>query len=156
MKQFKGIFVAKVSRGDVYYRHEEDYHKYLEQHDGVDMQVSFTPFSKSSEKERMYAYYHKVIIGCTIMALTNDGWAGIDEVAADLYLKMNVAKKVFYNAKNKKVMESYESKSEDMSKERLHKFISDCIMLLWDRHQMTCPDSEEYKTGFTSSKKQKP
>ena len=163
MKHFTGVFKATIanvekmmlpsmsSGSKIEFDSPEGLNNYLWQHANTEVTVTIKPVTKSSLKEHMYAYYHKAVLGCCIMALTNEGWDGIDDVAADEFLKQQVAQKLAYNKKGDVVLKYSEDKRA-MGKERLHKYISDCIMFLENTFNMQVPDSEEYKHGFTKTK----
>lgn len=153
MKEFEGVFKVKVvdegkyNGGGFDCGDQEGLKKFIAMNHGKEMILTLKNFSKSSEKQLMYSYYQKAVIGCTIIALTNDGWESVDDIIADSFLKQQVAQKLGYNKKGDVVIK-YEEDKRSMSKERLHKYISDCIMFLENTFSIQVPDSQEYKTGF--------
>lgn len=80
------------------------------------------------EKERMYAYYHTVIIEVARLFLRDSGEQA-DEYDADIFLKSMFAKKHVINPHTKEEYIVLIDK-KDMSRKRLHEFISDCIFYL--------------------------
>lgn len=154
MKGLSSAFLAEIvesglgKRGaTLYYRNPEDVVKYLNCNLGKIVLVEIKPKSRSTEKALMYAYYQKAVIPATILALVNDGFTGVDEVVADAYLKQSIAQLISINPKTGKTI-PYSEDKHSMTKERLHKYISDCIFLLEERHGMQVVDSQEYKDGF--------
>lgn len=146
---FRGRITEK---GIISFRNEQDYKDYCSQYPGRDVLVYIKPMVKNHEKINLYAYYQAVIIKYTIKALTDDGWDGIDEDAADTYLKNACAKGIVYNAKTGGKMTFLKEKKR-MTKDELIKFVTDCIYLLKERHRVDIPDSSSYlenkKTNFT-------
>jgi len=118
--------------------------KVLGELQGQEVDVKITPAVKSSEKQRMYAYYQAVVLPLTIRALTKDGYELVDEYAADHYLKATCAKAILYNTHDDAEM-AYVLEKRAMNKERLVKFIGDCVWLLEERHEIVCPDGGVYK-----------
>lgn len=128
---------------------DSDFLRYLQEMSETQLTMEIKPTSKRSEKELMYAYYHKVVLGAAMEAFSNDGWESMDKVKADYMLKAELAKDVMYNAKEDKEEYFLEDKSK-MSKKRLGKFINDCILFLEIEKGVNVPESDEYK-HFNSS-----
>lgn len=154
MKGLPSAFLADIEESGLggrppkmMFRSQEDIDKYLSCNIGKTVLIEIKPKSKSTEKALMYAYYQKAIIPATILALSNDGFTGVDEVVADAYLKQSIAQLISINPKTGKTI-PYSEDKHTMTKERLHKYISDCIFLLEERHGMQVVDSQEYKDGF--------
>lgn len=158
MKGIGGIFIADIKESgigrnwvDLLFRDAEGFRKYCKVNVDKTVVVEIKPKSKTTEKILMYSYYQKAIIPATILALTDDGFTGVDEVVADAYLKQSVAQLISINHTTGKTIPYAEDK-HNMTKERLHKYLSDCIYLLEERHGRQVIDSQEYKTGFKNTK----
>ena len=99
----------------------------------------------------MYAYYHKVILPVAMEVYSNDGWESVDKIKADYLLKAECAKEPLYNPKTDE--ESiYMLDKSSMNKDRLRKYIIDCVTFLEQEKGMRVPDSESYlfelSTGY--------
>jgi hypothetical protein len=131
------------------------FQKYLEMHEGQKLILTLSPAVKTAEKERMYAFYHKVVLGSAIQAFTEAGWEAVDKVKADWMLKAECARGIMYN----RITGGEEVYLEDkaaMTKERLHKYISDCIHVLESEFGVTVPGSDDIlgeQPGFKSVRK---
>jgi hypothetical protein len=160
----KGIFKFTPKEGynlrDILFDliHNQDFIRYLKANVGNPLIAMFSPAKNQSEKEQMYAYYHKVVLGVAMQAFTDDGWEGVDKVKADHLLKSMFAKDIMYNHKTGKEEVYLEDKSA-MNKGRLIKFITDCIIWLEIERGVAVPDADEYKaykqtgiSGFKSIK----
>jgi len=132
----------------------EDFCRYLQHSQGKELSVHFSPAVKQSEKEQLYAYYHKVVLSVAVQVLTEDGWI-VDKVKADYMLKAECAKSELYNPKTGELIVYLEDKRE-MSKDRLYKYVTDCINWLETERGVSVPDSTSFKnrnkTGFKSVK----
>lgn len=126
--------------GDLVYN--QDFIDYLSQQKNVELYVEIKPKAKLSEKQMMYNYYHKVVLGTAISALTDLGWENMDKVKADHVLKAQCASGTM--VENGKEHIYLEDKSR-MTKARLHKFITDCIHFLEVDLGYRVPESEPYK-----------
>lgn len=139
---------------------DTDFPKYLTQMRGVPLSITLEPTAVKSEKLRMYAYYEKVVLGIAILMFTDLGWEMMDKNKADEFLKEQCATIPVYNSKTDEKTLVKELKSR-MPKERLSKFITDCILFL-EENGYRVPESEEYKAylktgerGFSSVKHKK-
>ena len=144
------ILKAKAVKNNIVYRSLLDFNKVMEEVEGREIDVKITAAVKDSEKAAMYAYYQVVLIPLGIRALTKDGWAQVDEYAVDHYYKSNCAKAVLYNKDDDTEM-PYTLEKRAMNKERLNKFLNDCVWLLEERHEIVAPDSKEYKMKRTTN-----
>ncbi len=137
----------------------EDFSKYLKENEDVTLVMQLQPKVKQSEKERMYAYYHGPLLGVAVLAFTDAGYEMMDKVKADYLLKLECAKATM--VKNGEEEIYLEDKSK-MTKDRLYRFISDCIFFLEDELNIQgVPDAESYRNreatghGFKSVKHMK-
>jgi hypothetical protein len=137
---------------------QEDVYDFLYENQEKVLKVEFSAKVSKSDKQEMYDYYHKVVLAVAIQVYTNEGWESMDKVKADHFLKMECAKGLVYNYKLDRTELFIEEKSK-MNKERLHKFISDCITFLEVEKNAKVPDAESYKidketglSGFTKVK----
>ena len=155
----EAIFNFKVEEG-IYPAHmmsslmsKSDFRSYLLDHRGQDMIMTLSPAAKTPEKERMYAFYHKVVLGAAIQAFTDAGWEAVDKVKADYMLKAECARGIMYNKLTGEEDVFLEDKSA-MTKDRLHKYISDCIYLLETELMTKVPDGDGFRRedseGFVS------
>lgn len=131
---------------------QDDFQRFMRMNDGVELRVTIAPSVITAEKERMYAYYHRVILNVAIQVFTNDGWEAVDKVKADYLLKAECAKEPMYN-KNTGEEEIYLLDKAAMNKDRLKKFITDCITFLEVEKGARVPDSASYlmeiRTGIS-------
>jgi hypothetical protein len=124
--------------------HQEDVYDFLYENQEKILKVEFSAKISKSDKQEMYDYYHKVVLSVAIQVYTNEGWENMDKVKADHFLKMECAKGLVYNYKMDRTELFIEEKSK-MNKERLHKFISDCVTFLEIEKNARVPDAESYK-----------
>jgi hypothetical protein len=150
MRSFTGIFNAKIDRGEIYFDSPNDHDAYLNHHDGQDITVTYEITSRSSVKKKLYNYYHGHVLDMYVKKFTEDGFAGIDKVAADEFIKSRIARFKVYNEKTGETIEYHEDK-RGMNKERLTKFVSDAIYL-GEEMGIQFVDAEEYKTGWKKAK----
>lgn len=144
MRSFTGIFNGKFERGSFYPNNPADHDKYIAHHDGIEMTVEYSPTAKSSRKERMYRFYHKIVLNVAIEALEETGIVGADKIVADEYLKQSVSQELVYNKRGDVVLK-YSMDKKAMSEDRLWKHIQDSVFLLFERHGLEVPDSNEFK-----------
>lgn len=137
---------------------QKDFLDYLEEMGDQEVVMDLKPSVRSSDKLRMYDYYHKVVLGSAMRAYEDEGWESMDKVKADYMLKAECAKDVMYNPKSD-TESIYLIDKAAMNKERLRKYITDCIYYLEIEKGVRVPDSAEYKAfqqtgikGFKSIK----
>lgn len=138
------ILKAISLNGSLVFNNPDDYAKSVIATEGKELTVTLKETVKHSPKQLLYNYYMGVLIPLTVRALTVDGFEMVDEFAADHYLKSVCAKAVLYNPTEKTEM-VYLLEKKAMTKERLRKFVSDCVWLLEERHGVIAPDAQEYK-----------
>ena len=128
---------------------------------GKELTVEMKLSTKIPEKARMYNFYHRVILGIAMQCFSNDGWEAVDKVKADYILKAECGKGIMYNHKTGEE-DIYLLDKAKMNKDRLHKYITDCITFLEVEKGYIVPDSAsfiaEIQTGMkgfksTNSKK---
>ena len=133
---------------------DTDFLKYLMQMEGKILSLSLEPKSVKSEKQRMYAYYQKVVLGIAVIFFTDMGWEAMDKNKADEMLKDQCACIPIYNSKTDQKKIVREEKSR-MPKDRLRKYIVDCIFFL-EENGYKVPESGEYinkqRTGMDGFK----
>tara|TARA_R110000803_G_scaffold85381_2_gene151742 strand:+ start:403 stop:900 length:498 start_codon:yes stop_codon:yes gene_type:complete len=105
--------------------------------------------NRRNEKQMMYAYYHKVILSSAIRGFSDLGYEAMDKVKADYLLKAECAKDVMYNSKTDSEVIFLEDKAA-MNKDRLLKFITDCIHFIEIELGVRVPDADEYKNMMTT------
>jgi len=134
---------------------QKDFNTFLRGNIGKSITVELKLTEKLSEKERMYGFYHRVILGVAMQVFTNEGWDGMDKVKADYFMKAECGKGIMYNPITE-AEEVYLLDKARMNKDRLRKFIMDCITFLEIEKGAKVPDSSEYmmelRTGFSGFK----
>lgn len=128
---------------------QEDFQRFLRFNTGKSVTGTFCLTEKLSEKERLYAYYHKVILNIAIELFSGDGWEAVDKVKADYLLKAECAKSIMYNRKTD-TEEIYLIDKASMNKDRLRKYIIDCITYLEVERGCIVPDSSSYMMELKS------
>lgn len=136
------IFEACGVDGDLVFSNPKDLQSFLLEHPEEVLLVHIEIAAQVSQKMKMFAYYHRVILQCAVIGYTAAGYEGVDNVVADYMLRAEFAK-------------DYIKKGEDwipivmdkrkMTKVRLHKFLSDCIFFIETQLQQRVPDSQEYR-----------
>lgn len=102
------------------------------------------PDDKLSAKQRMYDFYHKAILDAAMLAFTAMGWESMDKYKADILLKDECAKDVMVNESTGEEIIFTVDKST-MTKERLHKFLVDCIFFLESQHGIVVLSADEWR-----------
>jgi hypothetical protein len=128
-----------------------DLEKYIIEHAGEKLFVHIEPMAQVSEKIKMFAYYHRVILHCAVIGYTAAGWEGIDSVKADFLLRAELAKDHAKDPKGEWIPTILDKRS--MTKARLHKFLEDCIFFIENTLQQNIPNSEDYKLFKETGKK---
>ena len=130
--------------GKIVWEHDDQVHTYLDKYIGRRLVFDISPADSKSKKKRMYDYYHKAILDAAMLAFTAMGWQSMDKYKADILLKNECAKDVFINEDTgEEVVFTLDKKT--MSKERLHKFLSDCIIFLEIECGIIVISGEEWK-----------
>jgi len=134
---------------------QKDVQIYMQGNIGNEITVEMKVSSRIPEKVRMYNFYHRVILGVAMKCFTNDGWESVDKVKADYLLKAECGKGIMYNHKTNEE-EIYLLDKSRMNKDRLHKYITDCITFLEVEKKYKVPDSSsflaEIRTGMKGFK----
>ena len=149
----KEAFNSKIMAEDL--TDQVDFQKFLKMNVNKLITVSMVPTELLSEKQQLYDFYHKVVLGVAMECFTNDGWEAVDKVFADYLLKAQCGKGIKYNSKTQE-QEVYILDKSRMNKEQLRKFVFDCITFLEVEKGYIVPDSAEYKfemaTGMSGFK----
>lgn len=143
-KTAEAIFQAFCHSRKIVFSNIDDVEKFCLENPNERLTVHIKPIIRQSDKERLYAYYHHVVLKYTVQALTHEGWELVDDVVADYYLKSECAREIIFNPKTNEERTYLVDKSR-MTKDRLRKFVNDCILLLEFRHSQLVPDSSEWK-----------
>lgn len=136
------IFQACGVDGELVFSNPQDLTGFLMEHPEEVLLVHIELEAQTSAKMRMYAYYYRVILPCAVIGYTTAGYEGIDNVHADYLLRAEFAKD--YIKKGNDYVPIVLDK-RNMTKPRLHKYMSDCIFFIENQLQQRVPDSEEYK-----------
>jgi len=130
----------------------EDFFKYLSHMVDKEVVMELKPAVKKGTKQALYDYYHGPFMAIAIQAYTQAGYEGMDEVKCDYLLKAEVAKGAMTTPEGEQVYLLDKSK---MTKERLIKFVNDCIdhlVINLDVPQENIPDSEMYKNMMNTGR----
>ncbi len=122
--------------------HNQDFKDYLTEMADIELYIEIRPKAKLTEKQMMYNYYHKVILGVAIEAFTDLGWEDMDKMKADHILKAQCACGTMVKEGEEHIF--LEDKSR-MTKARLRKFLTDCILFLDKDLGYRVPESEPWK-----------
>lgn len=137
----KEAYSSKIMAEDL--TDNKDFKTFIKNNVGKYITASFKLSQRIPEKERMYSYYHRVVLSVAMRAFTDDGWESVDKVKADYLLKAECGKEIMYNAKTQQE-EIYLLDKSRMNKDRLRKFITDCIIFLEVEKGCSVPDSSSY------------
>ena len=108
------------------------------------LHMELKPAAVMTEKMKLYAFYQGPLLDCAVMAYEEAGWEQMDKVKADYMLKKECAKDIMFNKDGQQ--EYFLIDKSNMNKERLRKFVSDCLYHLeFDLDFSNVPDSEQYK-----------
>lgn len=122
-----------------------DLEKYCSMHEGEDLIISIKPFAKTGAKMRMYAFYHGPLLDCAVIGFSRQGYEGVDKVKADYLLRAEFAKDFLLKPNGEAIPIMLDKRQ--MTKDRLTKFITDCLFYIETNLEMTVPDAEEYKAN---------
>jgi len=123
----------------------EDFFKYLSHMVDKEVVMELKPAVKAGTKQALYDYYHGPLMAIAIQAYTDAGYELMDEVKCDYLLKAECAKGTMTTPEGEEVYLLDKSK---MTKERLIKFVNDCIdhlVMNLNVPEGNIPDSESYK-----------
>jgi hypothetical protein len=120
-----------------------DFLDYLTHSEGQEIFLQLSPAVKTSEKQLMYAYYHGPLLSVAMQAFEDAGYEMMNKLKTDYLLKVQCAASTMVrNGKE----EPYLEDKGAMTKDRLRKYITDCIFFLESELDvMNIPDAEEYK-----------
>jgi len=139
----EALFTAMCSKGKLVFYNTYDLERFCLENDGTEMIITIKESSKLSQKLKMYAFYHVAILDCAVRAYTNAGYPGIDKVKADYLLRAEFAKDFIEKPNGEFVPIMIDKRN--MSKGRLHKFLSDCLFFLESEFSQEVPNAEEFK-----------
>lgn len=128
-----------------------DFINYLKHMQGEVIILSMEPASVKSEKEKMYAYYQKVVLSVAVLMFNDLGWEGIDKDSADEQLKKILAKDYVININTGEKIIKQKPKSR-MPKQELRNYIHQCILLL-EGEGYKVPEADEYKSELQTGLK---
>ena len=138
----EAIFKALASKGKILYNNIYDLEKYCLENDGTEIMVSIKPFAKTGPKLRLYAYYHGPLLDYALKAYSSAGYEGMDKVKVDYMLRAEFAKDFILKPDGEAIPIMLDKSK--MTKERLTKYVSDCLFHLEQEFGMVPPSSEEY------------
>lgn len=104
-----------------------------------------------AEKERLYAYYYGPLLSAAVTGFTRQGYEGVDKVSADYMLSAELLKG-FIKSPTGEAIPTILSKSK-ISKDRLLKYVQDCIFFIEANLETSAPDSLEWKTYKVTGRK---
>lgn len=122
---------------------QKDVQLFLKETVGHSITAEFKLTNKQSEKERLYRYYHKVVLSIAVQYYKSCGYSEADKVFCDYQLKAHCAKGIMYNSKTQQEEVFLLDKSR-MNKKRLGEFVTDCITFLEVDCGYKVPDSQSY------------
>jgi tricorn protease-like protein len=139
----KAIFRATSDGEKIVFNNPSDVKLFLQAHKDKRLVVTIESEADLSEKQRMYAYYHTAVLDSAVTGYTRAGYECVDKVVADYLLKANHAKDFVYN-KIKNTYEPYLIDKKDMDRDRLFKYLSDCVFHIEVDLGIIVPDSKEH------------
>jgi len=122
---------------------------------GQEMTVEMKRSVSIPEKQKLYSFYHRVILSVAMEYYRACGYHEADKVFCDYMLKAQCGKDIMYNHKTGEEEVFLLDKSR-MNKKRLHQFVTDCISFLEIDCGYIVPDSAsfvaEIQTGIKGFK----
>lgn len=146
----EAIFKATCKSGKLLFHNTYDLEKYSLHSDGEEVIVSIKPLAKTGQKIRMYSFYHGPLLDCAVMGFSRQGYEGVDKVKADYLLRAEFAKDFLLKPNGEAIPIMLDKRQ--MTKDRLNKFLTDCLFFIETELEMTVPDSEEYKANKGSKR----
>jgi len=128
---------------------QQDFQDFLRHNIGKSITATFKLSQSIPEKQRMYDFYHRVVLGVAMQVYTDLGWESMDKVKADYLLKAECGKGIMYNPVTEEE-EVYLLDKSRMNKDRLRKYLTDCITYLEVEMGAIVPDSSSYKMELRS------
>lgn len=125
------VVIYGIPKGNLYIDWDDQVNvkNYFDKYADMKLCFSVSPEDSTSKKKKMYDFYHKAILDAAMIAFSDMGWQSMDKYKADILLKNECAKDVIVNDDTgEEIVFTLEKRS--MNKERLHKFLSDCITFL--------------------------
>ena len=149
----KAIFEAMPEHGRLTFN-TKDARDYLLEKEGVPQYITMQDADKISKKLKMYNYLYKVVYPAAVNAFRHHGYEGANTAWVDHKLKSWFAMKSL-ETKEGETDEYYPEDKGSMSKDRLHKYLSDCIFFVEKELDCRVPDATEYKIYQQSGRKYK-
>jgi len=141
----EAIFRSLCKDGKIIDLNLEEERMYAIQHDGEEIIKEYRLSSRVGPKMRMYAFYHKVILHLAMIGFTYSGEPGVDKVKADYLLRAEFAKDFILRKDGSYTPIMIDKK--DMSRQRLYKFMQDCVFFIESHLQQRVPDADEYRVN---------
>ena len=145
------IFKFISKNGQIEWGNPSELKRYLIENEGTEQFCEIDGSVKLTGKEKLYRYYHAVVLGVMIKELSDRGWDGVDKMYADWWLKNQCARNIKYNLIEDKSQIFLEEKHL-MDKDRLCKYVNDCIIYIETEFGVSVPDSAEYRYKLTNFK----
>jgi hypothetical protein len=139
------ILQATPRKGKLVFENAVDHDKYMEQFEGILLEVSMIPLAKLSEKAKMYRYLFGPLADSAMRGYIKRGYEGMDKVIAVYKLRAEFGKDHIYNSITKE-WEPYLIELKKMNKERLLQFINECIHYIETNLEVEAPDSQQWKS----------
>jgi len=148
MQQIFKTVVSKYNKNNAFrlydFLQSDHLTELLKELEGKEVSIEIKDMTNSTEKEKLYAYYHKVLLPVAIEAFRDDGWTDINARSADSMLKDHLAVEVSYNPLTDE-QHFYPKDKKSMSKKVLWQFIQDCIVFLEVEKGFIVPEAEQFK-----------
>lgn len=146
------IFGARPLEGTINFFNSDEVVRYLNSKHGIEQTITFEDTEKRTEKDKMYAYYHKIVLRQhAVRAFRSAGYVCKDEVEVSYHLEAMFAK--MYVKKPDGTYNIVTENKSKMTKDRLLTFIVDVIHFLETEMGEVVSDSEEFKIWKQTGKK---
>jgi len=146
------VFGAQAQNGVLVFNDYFLTNEFLHSINGKKLTVTIEEEAGRTDKEKLYAYYHKVVLRQhALPAMRNAGYICKDEVEISYHLEAMFAK-VYVKKPDGTYNIATENKSK-MTKDRLLTFVVDVIHFLETELGEMVSDSEEYKIWKQTGKK---
>lgn len=146
----EAIFRALCKNGKIIYHNTFDVERYAQMNEGEDLIINMKPMAKTGQKVRMYAFYHGPLLDCAMLGYIRQGYEGLDKVKVDYLLRAEFAKDFLVKPNGEAIPIMLDKRQ--MTKDRLFKFITDCLFFIETELEMEVPDSQEYLINKSTSR----
>lgn len=146
----EAIFKCNCKNGKLLFHNVYDLERYATLNEGEELIVSFKPLAKVGVKVRMYAFYHGPLLDCAMIGYIRQGYEGLDKVKVDYLLRAEFAKDFLVKPNGEAIPIMLDKRQ--MTKDRLFKFITDCLFFIETELEMEVPDSQEYLINKSTSR----